>query len=330
MTDEQQWFFTPKLLFAIAAFAQPALAQTFPPPAAMALTAPFQSASQLQPLFEFEDTDIKFNLTNLMIVLRDREHEDWVLAAYPDPNTGRPLIGAGFSLDVVATDHPQYDSLNPNQFLEPSSAQLWQAAGLDPDQLQRILDQFDRDLQDWGERRYRRKIRTRTLPPQLTDEQATRLLRISAIQSVVNAKAYCRNFDQLNGRRQMALSQLVFQMGINLEEFVEFLSELNGDTGHRDLSLPDGGVETDADHWRNVQNTLIDSQWARRYTTRAATVIAMFDPNYSQNPAAAEQRITNILHPPERRHRRKTTSHAKTSAHSGHPSHSKTPAKIAR
>ncbi len=296
----------------------------------MALTAPSPSAPSLQPLFEFKDTDINFNLANLMIVLRDREHEGWVLAAYPDPNTSRPLIGAGFSLDVAATDHPQYDPLNPNQFLEASSAQLWQAAGLDPDQLQRILDQFDRDLLNWGERRYRRKIRAHTLPPQLTEEQATRLLRISAIQAVVNAKAYCRNFDQLNGPRQMALSQLVFQMGINLEEFVEFLSELNGDTSHRDLSLPDGGIVTDADHWRNVQNTLIDSQWARRYTTRAATVIAMFDPNYAQNSAAAQRRIMDILRPPTQRHRHKaaTTAHAKAGTHSGHASHSKTPDRI--
>ena len=88
----------------------------------------------------------------------------------------------------------------------------------------------------------------------------------------------------------MALSQLAFQMGVNLEEFVEFLSELNGDTSHHDLSLPDGGVVTDADHWRNVQNTLIDSQWARRYTVRAVTVIAMFDPNYAEQSAAPPKR----------------------------------------
>ncbi len=52
------------------------------------------------------------------------------------------------------------------------------------------------------------------------------LLRISAIQAIYNAKAYCRNFDQLTAPQQMALSQLVFQMGTNLEEFVEFLGAL--------------------------------------------------------------------------------------------------------
>src|ERR1035438_6196805 len=45
-----------------------------------------------QTLFDFKDSDIKFNLTSLMNVLRDSRHEGWVLAAYPDPKTSRPLI----------------------------------------------------------------------------------------------------------------------------------------------------------------------------------------------------------------------------------------------
>ncbi|MGC1299166.1 MAG: hypothetical protein WA869_29430, partial [Alloacidobacterium sp.] len=159
-----------------------------------------------------------------MDTLRDPNHEGWVLSAYPDPKTSRPLIGAGFGLDVLATEHPQRDPLNPRPFIEPSSAQLWQAAGLDPEQLQRILDQFDRDLRTWKKKQYRRKVRTHTLRPELTEDEATRLLRISAIQAVQNARAYCRNFDRLNAPQQMALSQLVFQMGVNLEEFVQFLS----------------------------------------------------------------------------------------------------------
>jgi hypothetical protein len=47
-----------------------------------------------------------------------------------------------------------------------------------------------------------------------------------------------------------------------------------------------------------VQSTLIDSQWARRYTVRASTVIAMFDPDYNQEPVASEQRVEAILRPP--------------------------------
>ena len=251
-----------------------------------------------QELLDFRDSDIKFSLDRLMDILRDHQHEGWVLAAYPDPNTRRPLIGAGFSLDVQATPHPQLDPLNPHLFVEPSSAQLWQAAGLSPERLQQILDQFDRDANRWTAKQYRRKVIRHTLTPQLTEEEATRLLRISAIQAVYNAKGYCRCFGRLTGPQQMALTQLVFQMGTNLEAFVEFLGALNDENGFRELPLLDGYMETDAEHWRTVQSTLIDSQWARRYTVRAATVIAMFDPDYNQEPVAAEQRVEAILRPP--------------------------------
>src|SRR5664279_4347394 len=67
-----------------------------------------------QTLFDFKDSDIKFSLNSLMSVLRDSRHEGWVLAAYPDPKTSRPLIGAGFGLDVAATEHIQRDPLNPH------------------------------------------------------------------------------------------------------------------------------------------------------------------------------------------------------------------------
>jgi hypothetical protein len=236
-----------------------------------------------------------------MSVLRDREHEGWVLAAYPDPNTGRPLIGAGFSLDVAATSHLQYDPLNSNQFIEPSSAQLWQAAGLDPERLHQILQEFNANFERWGTKGYRRRLRAHRLQPQITEEEAMRLLRLSAIQAIHNARGYCRNFDQLSGPRQMALSQLVFQMGVNLDEFVEFLSELNGDTMHRDLSLPTDGIQTETDHWTSVQAMLIDSKWAKLYKIRAATVIAMFDPSYEENPQAAERKVMLVLHPPPTR-----------------------------
>src|ERR1022692_1788543 len=86
--------------------------------------------SAVEQLLAFRDTEVKFDLRNLMEVLRDRRHEGWVLASYPDPKTRRPLIGAGFSLDLPPRDHPQRDPLNPHLFLEPSSAELWQAAGL--------------------------------------------------------------------------------------------------------------------------------------------------------------------------------------------------------
>jgi len=281
-----------------------------PPPQAPIASLTKDSTPQLlepslQPLLDFKDSDIKFRLQTFMNILRDRNHEGWVLAAYPDPNTSRPLMGAGFSLDVAATEHPQHDPFNSHFFVEPSSVQLWQAAGLDLEQLQSILNQFDRNLQAWGKKNYRKKIKAHTLSAALTEEEATRLLRISAIQAIQNAKAYCRDFDQLTAAQQMALSQLVFQMGVNLEEFVQFLSALNGDTSNQDVSQPVSSAETEAEHWQSVQRTLIDSQWARRYTNRAATVIAMFDSEYVRDPSGAERRVVAILRPPVKHHRKR-------------------------
>src|SRR5580658_4370165 len=251
-----------------------------------------------QVLLDFKDHDVKFSLASMMEILRDHRHEGWVLAAYPDPNTGRPLIGAGFSLDVPAVVHPQRDPFNPHPFVEPSSAELWQAAGRAPDRLQEILAQFDHNVGAWSSKTYRRKIIHHTLTPQLTEEEATQLLRISALQAIYNARAYCRGFDQLTGSQQMALSQLVFQMGTNLQQFVRFLDALNDNNNARELAQLDGYMESYGEHWKTVQGTLIDSQWARRYSIRAATVIAMFDPEYSQGPNAAEQRIEATLPPP--------------------------------
>lgn len=274
-------------------------------------------ASAPSALFDFKESEIKFNIETLMNILRDHQHEGWVLAAYPDPKTSRPLIGAGFSLDVVAAEHVQADPLNLHPFLEPSSAELWQAAGLSPDQLQSILQQFDRDLKHWKHKKYRKKIRT--LTPQLTEEQATSLLRISTIQAVENARAYCRYFDQLSASQQMALSQLVFQMGVNLEGFEHFLSELNGDASQHDLSLPVGEVETPEQHWQSVQRALIESQWATRYTTRATTVIAMFDPDYGQDPTAAMRRVQVALPPPVKHHARHRAPSMHKVSSSSHP-----------
>jgi hypothetical protein len=309
MTFPRQRLLVPTLILAMAASAagqtSPSAAGNldlpvrFPalPLAAQNPTVPAPLDS-LQPLLDVKDTDIKFSLPSLMEILRDHQHEGWVLAAYPDPNTGRPLIGAGFSLDVPATEHPQRDPLNPHPFVEPSSAQLWQAAGLAPDRLQQILAQYDHDVSAWSPKTYRRKINHHKLMPQLTEEEAMRLLRISALQAIYNAKAYCRGFDQLTASQQMALSQLVFQMGTNLEQFVQFLDAVNDENNSRELAQLDGYMETYAEHWNSVQGTLIDSQWARRYSVRATTVIAMFDPEYSQEPNAAQQRIEATLRPP--------------------------------
>jgi len=248
-------------------------------------------------LLEYDDSDIKFELTSLMNILRDGRHEGWVRTAYPDPKTAQPLIGAGFNLDVRETQHMQRNPLNPYAFIEPSTAQLWQAAGLDLEQLKHILDRFYLRLKVWNTKKFRRKIKTHELPSELTDEEATRLLRISALQAIHNAKAYCVHFDQLNASQQMALSQLVFQMGVNLEEFVEFLRVINEQSGTGNLTQGDGSIEREDVNWSTVQRTLLRSDWARRYPNRAVTVIAMFDPSYDNQPEEAERQVRARMRP---------------------------------
>ena len=88
-----------------------------------------QDAPTIEPLLQFKDSEVKFALTELMDILRDNKHEGWVLVAYPDPGTHRPLIGAGFSLDLPEREHLQRDPLNPHPFLEPSSARTLAGRG---------------------------------------------------------------------------------------------------------------------------------------------------------------------------------------------------------
>lgn len=277
------------------------------PPGALRFLAP-QVLAPHEALFGFKDSDIKFNLGELMSTLRDSRHEGWVLAAYPDPKTARPLIGAGFSLDLPATEHQQSDPLNPHQFLEPSSAQLWQAAGLEPQKLQAILDEYEQDLEAWRTRGFRRMIRRHALTPEITDEDAEQLLRISAIEAIHNAQAYCRNFDKMTAYQQMALSQLVFQMGVNLAEFTHFLEAINGGRA----ALSNGG--SDPEYWKTVQETLVHSDWARRYRERAVAVIAMFDPNYGRGPWEAERQVRAEMHPYYRRHHQRRGASVRTAS----------------
>ncbi|HKO13802.1 MAG TPA: hypothetical protein VJV22_17665 [Acidobacteriaceae bacterium] len=257
----------------------PATAPTVVRPAAV------EASGDIHLLLQFRESDVKFRLADLMDVLRDRRHEGWVLAAYPDPKTGQPLIGAGFSLDLRERPHPQTDPLNLHPFVEPSSAQLWQAAGLDPARLDVILADYNERLADWKMKRFRRRIGQ--LEPQITEADANALLRIAAIQAIVNARAYCRTFDDLTASQQMAMTQLVYQMGVNLSEFSNFLRLVNED-----------GAD-----WRAVQASLEQSQWARLYRVRAVAVIAMLDPTYADGPSVAERRVAAVLHP-ARRHGR--------------------------
>lgn len=273
------------LALATTAFAQTSLpAQNSETSATIATPVATAAISPVSELIAFKDSDIKFSLQSLMSTLRG--HEGWVLAAYPDPNTSRPLIGAGFSLDLQERAHPQRDPLNSHPFLEPSSAQLWQAAGLEPERLQAILRQFDTDSSNWTKKTFQRKIRAHALAPQITEQDAMQLLRVAAIQAIYNAHAYCRNFDKLSGPQQMAFAQLVYQMGVNLEQFVRFLNVVNGEATADDVA-----------HWKEVQHSLMTSQWARRYSLRATKVIAMFNPEYLQAPTLAEREIGATLRP---------------------------------
>ena len=286
------------------------------------------STPAVKMLEDFRASDVKFDLSELLDILRDHRHEGWVLAAYPDPKTSQPLIGAGFSLDLPARAHPQPDPLNPHPFLEPSSADLWQAAGFDPARLDDILSVFHERRSEWSKRTWRRQLFS--LPPQISDEDAMQLVRVGAIQAIYNARAYCRNFDELTGPQQMTMAQLVYQMGVNLEHFSSFLALVNPGTGPRaeaaglTVTAQDGPVALDqtSEYWTGVQKSLMTTQWARLYRTRAISVIAMLDPAYGDDPTAAERRVGVVLRPAvvHRRGRPAATTReiAATTTHRGH------------
>ena len=290
--------------------ASPAIPPVVPPAAQFDQAAP---AAAVRPavrmMQEFKDSAVKFDVNELVDILRDRRHEGWVLAAYPDPRTGQPLIGAGFSLDLPERDHPQADPMNPHQFLEPSSADLWQAAGFDPGRLDDILKVFYERKRTWSKRTWRRQLYS--LPAQISDEDAAQLVRVGAIQAIYNARAYCRNFDQMSGPQQMAMAQLVYQMGVNLQHFNAFLTTINSDAAAVPEAAPvdsamladDAATATPAvgneapEYWQAVQKSLMGSEWAHKYRTRAVAVIAMLDPAYGDDPSAAEQRVGVVLRP---------------------------------
>jgi hypothetical protein len=112
-------------------------------------------------------------------------------------------------------------------------------------------------------------------------------------------------------------------MGVNLEEFTHFLGTINNDdTLYHDTAFS-GGTGNDAAHWKMVQSMLIQSDWAKRYSGRAISVIAMFDPDYEGDPWQAERDVRAQLHPfNAHSHRRRaasvrtaSTAHHKANAH---------------
>jgi len=133
-------------------------------------------------------------------------------------------------------------------FIEPSSAQLWQAAGLDPEKLQTILEQYDRDLDAWKKKNFRRKIRTHELSPSSLPKRPPSYFA-SLPYKLLQRPGLLRMFDQLTASQQMALSQLVFQMGVNLEEFTQFLSVVN-DLSYRDSAQLRNNAGWELEHWK--------------------------------------------------------------------------------
>jgi hypothetical protein len=107
----------------------------------------------------------------------------------------------------------------------------------------------------------------------------------------------------------MALSQLVYQMGVNLEEFVDFLSAING-------YFPDSKNRPAIQKvdWKAAQRTLLESDWARRYSNRAIAVIAMFNPSYSARPRQAVRQVHDLIYPPPAHQRKyaRTNKKART------------------
>ena len=304
---------------AVPAPALPATTQapaTIPAQIAKTTVREAMASADVERLLAFHESDVKFGVEQLMDILRDKRHEGWVLTAYPDPKTAQPLIGAGFSLDLPAREHLQHDPLNANTFLEPSSADLWQAAGLPPERLQIVLGEFHSRLDTLSKYGFRSQMTA--MEPQITPADANALLRIGIIQAAINAKAYCRYFDGLTAAQQMGMTQLVYQMGVNLEEFSTFLGLINRQ------SLDELGnpvtVRPGSEYWHDVQKSLMESQWARLYRERATAVIAMFDPHYATSPMGAERRVSAVLRPARRRARGATGGAVRqASLKKGHP-----------
>ena len=132
------------------------------------------------------------------------------------------------------------------------------------------------------------------------------------------------------------MAQLVYQMGVNLEHFTEFLATINSGTRPvpqphliaADLTTSEPEVDSAVDsadqspeYWQGVQKSLMGSQWAHKYRTRAISVIAMLDPAYRDDPSAAEQRVSAVLRPAvvHRRHSHAAGTTRRVAARKHHP-----------
>ena len=84
----------------------------------------------------------------------------------------------------------------------------------------------------------------------------------------------------------MAMAQLVYQMGVNLQHFNAFLTIINPDPGPAQpttasdsamfseavseaAATAPAGLDQSPEYWLSVQKSLMGSQWAHKYRTRA-------------------------------------------------------------
>jgi hypothetical protein len=65
----------------------------------------------------------------------------------------------------------------------------------------------------------------------------------------------------------------------------------------QDATATPATLDQSPEYWLGVQQSLMGSQWAHKYRTRAVSVIAMLDPAYSNDPTAAEKRVGAVLRP---------------------------------
>ncbi len=189
-----------------------------------------------------------------------------------------------------------------------------------------ILGEFHDRLDDtWNKKGFRRQIWS--LEPQITQADANALLRIGIIQAIDNAKAYCRNFERLGASQQMAMTQLVYQMGVNLEEFSTFLNLINRG-GESPANGPAAIAKADAAYWRERA----DEAWCRASgrgsiaQARQRLSSAMLDPaGYSgQSVRGRAQHRGQVLHPTRTRRAHGTTTLRKasyTTRHHGSAAH---------
>jgi GH24 family phage-related lysozyme (muramidase) len=248
---------------------------------------PIPSGTTADIEFPFKHSAIKFRLESLMAGLSEKE--GWMSIAYPDSSAkGIPTIGMGFNLSIEGRPRDDADPYQNGGWprKDPSAQELWKIAGLPEEKLKDVMANFEERNKRWHGRQAAFKFLDH-FEHDITRHEAHKLLYVSARQAVYNAMAYAKDFPDMNGAQQMAMAQIVYQMGTKLEGFKDFLGEINNTSYHQQPELAEA-------HWRAVQSELIKSDWYRNHTTRATKVIAMFDPQYRADAKKAQKNVEEL------------------------------------